>query len=175
MEQELILKARAGDGAAFNGLVRLYDRRIYQAAYSILRNPDESKDMVQETFIRAYRHINNFDPDRPFYPWLYRIVKNLCLNRTTNKGYRTASLPEMEQASAMAGPEESLMREESAREVREAVERLPEKHREIIVLKHFQDCSYKEMSEILDVPEGTVMSRLYHARKALKEALLIGE
>ena len=85
------MKAQTGDGEAFNGLVRLYDRRIYQAAYGILRNPDEAKDMVQETFIRAYKHIERFDPDRPFYPWLYRIAKNLCLNRTTNKGYRTVS------------------------------------------------------------------------------------
>ena len=154
MEQELILRARAGDGSAFSSLVKLYDRRIYQAAYSILRNPDESKDMVQETFIRAYRHLDNFDPSRPMYPWLHRIVKNLCLNRTSNKGYKTASMPEVEPASAMAGPEESLMRDESAREVRAAVDKLPEKHREIIVLKHFQDCSYREMAEILGVPEG---------------------
>ncbi len=171
MEQELIIRAQAGDEFAFSGLVRLYDRRIYQAAYSYMRNTDESKDMVQEAFLRAYRNFHRFDVSRSFYPWLHRIIKNLCLNRKASKSYQTSGLPEFEPSSGLRGPEEEVLRMESAREIRTAVDNLPEKHREIIYLKHFQECSYQEMAEILDIPGGTVMSRLYNARKALKAVL----
>lgn len=173
MEQELITKAKSGDTAAFGGLVKLYDRRVYLAAYSILRNEEESRDMVQETFIRAFRNMDRFEDGRAFYPWVHRIIRNLCYNRTQNRSYRTAALPENEPAGTIPGPEESCLSEEASREVRAAVDRLPELHREIIILKHFEDCSYKEIAEILGIPQGTVMSRLYNARKALKELLEI--
>jgi len=173
MEQEWICRARTGDSEAFGRLVRLYDRKAYKAAYWILRNEEESRDIVQEAFIRAFRNLSSFDPGRAFYPWLHRIVRNLCYNRTRNRNYRAVSLPDTEQESTMAGPEEALLAGETSREVREAVDRLPEIHREIILLKHFEDCSYKEIAEILEIPQGTVMSRLYNARKALKELLEI--
>jgi len=117
--------------------------------------------------------MDRFEDGRAFYPWVHRIIRNLCYNRTQNRSYRTAALPENEPAGTIPGPEESCLSEEASREVRAAVDRLPDLHREIIILKHFEDCSYKEIAEILGIPQGTVMSRLYNARKALKELLEI--
>lgn len=168
MENILIAKAKMGDDAAFSGLVKMYDRRVYHTAYSYLRNMDEAKDVSQEVFLRLHRGLEGYDTSRPFFPWLYQITKNLCLNRLGSRSYLTESLPEEEPVTALRGPEEETLRNEEAREIRSAVSGLPEKLREVIELKHFQGCSYKEMAEILDVPEGTVMSRLYNARKALR-------
>jgi len=160
MENTLILQAQSGDGTAFSNLVKLYDRRVYHTAYSYLRNMEEAKDVSQEVFLKLHGGIGGYDTSRPFFPWLYQITKNLCLNRIASKSYKTEGLPEVEPYANTRGPEEEALRNEEADSIRRAVDSLPEKMREVIELKHFQDCSYKEMAEILDVPEGTIMSRL---------------
>jgi RNA polymerase sigma-70 factor (ECF subfamily) len=124
-------------------------------------------------FLRAYRNISSFDTKRSFYPWLYRIARNLCINTVKRASRRETSLPE-EELIASAGPDPAaqLLKNEEVEELRLAITKLSEKHREIINLKTFQDCSYAEISEILDIPIGTVMSRLYAARAKLKELLM---
>ncbi|MEW5814308.1 MAG: RNA polymerase sigma factor [Spirochaetota bacterium] len=171
MDAELILKAKSGNRDAFSTLVKSYSKRVYYAAFIFLHNVEDASDIVQEVFLRAYKHLEAFDCSRPLYPWLYRITKNLCLNRLKSRGRSQASLPE-NLVSSGSTPESELFREEEAEKIRRALSRLSENQREIISLKHFENCSYAEIAEILSIPAGTVMSRLYNARLKLKEELV---
>jgi RNA polymerase sigma-70 factor (ECF subfamily) len=156
-------------------LVRHYMADAYLTAYGFVGNPDDARDLSQDAFIKAYQARERFDDARPFYPWLYRIIKNHCLNFLTRARRATAPLfyedGSQEERYAARAPSalETLEAEERRRIVRAAVEMLSEDHREIVVLKNFKGCSYLEISETLDIPMGTVMSRLYYARKALKD------
>ena len=173
MERQLILQAQKGNRDAFGELVNLYGRRIYYAAYSFLHNVDDASDSVQEVFLRAFKNLSSFDPSRAFYPWLYRIAKNLCINTVQRASRRDTALPPEDIiASTGRGPESEAVRNEEADQLREAMTLLSDKHREIIKLKHFQECSYAEIAEILDIPIGTVMSRLYAARGKLKDLVM---
>jgi RNA polymerase sigma-70 factor (ECF subfamily) len=173
MEAQLITQAQDGNRDAFAKLVDLYGRRIYYAAYSFLRNVDDAADIVQEVFLRAYKNIGSFDTSRAFYPWLYRIARNLCINTVQKASRKDTALPAEELLSARDGdPASDLLRKEEVEQLREAIERLSDKHREIIKLKTFQECSYAEIADILGIPIGTVMSRLYAARSKLRELLV---
>ena len=172
LEHSLIVRAKAGEREAFSLLIRHNIQRVYRAAYAVVRNRDDAEDIAQETFVRAYQSISRFDETRPLFPWLYRIARNLCLNRIERVTKRETELPEFDYLpDASAGPEESAIAAEERRLVRGAVGRLPDQHRQIIELSHFQECSYREIADILDVPMGTVMSRLYNARRKLRELL----
>ena len=173
MEREWILQAQAGSKEAFSIIVRGYDRRVYHAAYSFMRNMDDAADVAQEVFIRAYRSFGSFDAGKALYPWLYRITRNLCINRLKAKSRGNTALPDEDILPARGlTPDAEMLRNEEAAEVRKAVSELPPHFRSIIELKHYQECSYAEMAEILDIPVGTVMSRLYNARMKLRERLL---
>ena len=173
MESELIVLAQGGNREAFGKLVNLYGRRVYYSAYSFLRNVDDAADIVQEVFLRAYRNLSSFDTSRALFPWLYRITRNLCINRNRLRSNRELPLPAEELLPNREGdPAAQTIRLEEAREVREAVDQLDQKYREVLVLKHFQECTYADIAEILDIPIGTVMSRLYTARMKLKENLV---
>jgi RNA polymerase sigma-70 factor, ECF subfamily len=173
MEAQLIAQAQGGNQDAFSKLVDLYGRRIYYAAYSFLHNVDDASDIVQEVFLRAYKNIGSFDTGRAFYPWLHRIARNLCINTVQRSSRKDTGLPAEELIPAQHGdPASDLLRAEEIEELREALEQLSDKHQEIIRLKSFQDCSYAEIAEILDIPIGTVMSRLYAARGKLRDILM---
>lgn len=171
-ERDLIVRAKSGDGEAFSSLTRFYIPRVYRAAYAVVRNHADAEDVTQETFVRAYQSIARFDETRPMFPWLYRIARNLCINRIQRVAKRETEMPDYDYfPDSSAGPEAVLVAAEEQELVRKAVRALPEQHRRIIELSHFQDCSYREMADILDIPMGTVMSRLYHARRKLKALL----
>ena len=156
---------------AFSAMFRAYDRRIYFTAYRYLGSSEEAADITQEVFLRAWRNFSSYDTDRPVYPWLFRITKNLCINRAKRKSGSEAGLEFPELQPGTESVEREVIQRESREEIRAAVLALPEKFREIIILKHYDECSYEEMAEILDIPKGTVMSRLFNARKMLKETL----
>ena len=172
MERDVVIEAKGGNKDAFSSLVTGYLPRLYVVAYSFLRNVDDAADACQETFLKVYRNLYRFDEDRSFYPWIYRILKNVCLNqlkkrkRAFNESDGVEELP-----SHYKAPEKLLMEKEDVSALLEAIKRLPEHHREILVLKEWGGASYREMAEMLSIPEGTVMSRLFNARQALKEAL----
>lgn len=171
-ERALIERAQRGDTAAFGVLVQRYLERVYRVAHAIVRNADEAADIAQDTFVRAFRRMDRFDPQRPLFPWLYQIARNLALNRIERVRRREATLPEQDALLAVGpGPEEAMIAASESERVRAAVASLPEAHREVIELNHFQECSYREMADILGIPIGTVMSRLYHARRRLKRLL----
>lgn len=169
MERELILKAKAGDGLAWNHLLQGYVHRVYRAAYCMIKNVDDAADLSQEAFIRAFKNIQTFDENRSFYPWIYKIVHNLCLNHLKQHTHREQELPEI--AGSMPDPQSALLKKEQALNLKKAMNQLPERFRNILVLKTFDGCSYAEIADILSIPIGTVMSRLYNARKLLRERL----
>lgn len=172
LELDLIRRAKTGDGSAFSLLVKAYLKRVYGAAYSFVRNTDDASDVSQEVFFRAFRSIRSFDETRPFYPWLHRITRNLSLNHLRRKNGRTQDLEHEDMLPDTRGnPEQTYIKNENASDIERAIASLPEQYREIIVLKHYQDCTYAEMAEILSIPMGTVMSRLYNARVKLREIL----
>lgn len=171
-ERALIERAQGGDVEAFGMLVRRYLGRVYRVAHAVVRNGDEAADIAQDTFVRAFRRIDRFDIERPLFPWLYQIARNLALNRIERVRRREATLSGQDALIAMGpGPEEAAVAASESERVRRAVASLSEQHRAVIELNHFEECSYDEMAEILGIPIGTVMSRLYYARQRLKTLL----
>ena len=176
-ENALIQEAREGNRAAFGALVRLYQRRAYAAAYSIVGNADDAVDIAQEAFVRAFRAMERFDPAMPFYPWLYRIVRNICFNQLRKRNRRgEVSLHELMESGYDAcdtgrTPEEQAELEDLKRSICTAMQGLSPDHQEILRLRHFLELTYAEIAECLNIPQGTVMSRLHAARKALREQI----
>ena len=172
--KELLLQNKSVDARAFEGLILANSGRAYRTAYRLLGNVEDAFDLCQEAFLRAYQNIHRFDESRPFYPWLYSILKNLCLNFLKRKRKQPAVVrnPELWErtfATSLPGPAEQMLKSEEVRRLREAIDGLSENHRQALIMKHFDNLSYAEMAQLLSIPIGTVMSRLYHARKKLGE------
>lgn len=159
------------DAEVFETLFRGYDKRVYYTALRYLGKAEDAADITQEVFLRAWRHINSLDPNRAVFPWLFRITRNLCINKCKKRSSTEIGLEFPEHTMGKDAVEENVLAKEAQKEVKDAILNLPDKYREIIILKHYDECSYEEMAEILDIPKGTVMSRLYNARKMLKERL----
>ncbi len=177
-EAALIEQARRGGEEAFEKLVHAYMRPMYFFALGILGDHEDALDCSQEAFVKAYRAMGRFEPGAPFAPWLYRITRNHCLNflKKERKGQRISidELQEqygLEPRSGSPSPRVLAAKAERDRQLWQAIEGLKPDFREIVLLKHFHEFSYKEIAEALDIPIGTVMSRLFNARAALREVL----
>ena len=170
-EQQTILKCQKGSRDAFGEIVNLYMRRAYGAALAILGNRDDALDVSQEAFVKAYRAIQRFDPQRPFYPWFYRILRNACFDWLRRRRNKPHSGLEMDIPDHRFRPDVLAGRDEVRVAVWEGIGRLGERDREILVLRHFQHMSYQEIADALEIPQGTVMSRLFTARKRLRGEL----
>jgi RNA polymerase sigma-70 factor (ECF subfamily) len=184
-EKEALEFAREGDREAYGRIVLHHRERLYCAALGLVRNHEDARDLSQDAFVRAYKNLARFDTRRPFYPWLYRILRNLCLDHLERHGpARQVSLDALVEdshaqfdttdghASASTGDvRQQLFEQQRADALRAALDRLKPEFREIIIMKHLEDLSYKDISQALDIPMGTVMSRLFHARKALAALL----
>ncbi|GAB6089343.1 RNA polymerase sigma factor [Spirochaeta dissipatitropha] len=172
MEAQIIQAAAGGDETAFQYLVHHYSPRIYRMAYRYVRNREEAQDVTQDTFLKAYVNIARFDCNRPLYPWLKQICRNTALNRLAKKDSRTGSLEEPDIIRGKGGePEVLYIDHENKTELLTAMTELPQKQQRILELKHFEECSYQEIADELQIPIGTVMSRLYTARKNLAAIL----
>jgi len=172
-ETALIRRCQAGEKEAFEPIVRKYAGRAAGAAAVLLGCPHDALDASQEAFVRAWRHIKRFDASRPFYPWYATILRNICRTRIRRRARRRTVPLADGHASPASDGNPVLLAEETERRRRlfDAILTLKPAFREIILLKHFHEMSYKEMADALDIPIGTVMSRLHHARRALREAL----
>ncbi|TDI82200.1 MAG: sigma-70 family RNA polymerase sigma factor [Caldithrix sp.] len=176
-EGTLILRCQAGEKQAYGELVNKYMKRAYYTALGLIGSPEAAMDLSQEAFIRAYRAIKRLDADKKFFTWYYRILKNLCLNHLRDRARHARSFSEVGETTLlkMSDQGEDASRQVEQEETREivwdAINSLKPQEREIIILKDFQEHSYIEISELLDCPMGTVMSRLYNARQALKVKL----
>ena len=175
-EVQAIAACQNGDRNAYALIVKRYAGRATGVARAILRDSALADDAAQEAFVRAFKAIQRFDLKEPFYPWLYRILKNVCLTKL-KKRKRTAGdfSIDAEDAPPLEAPPndpaDSAERAELRQTIEAAMSRLSEAHREILHLSHFEHLSYKEIAACLSIPIGTVMSRLWAARKALKKVL----
>jgi RNA polymerase sigma-70 factor, ECF subfamily len=177
LDLELVKRVQAGDKTAFDVLVRKYQHRIGAVIGRFVHDYAESQDIAQETFIRAYRALNNFRGDAQFYTWLYRIAVNTAKNHLVSMKRRPpTSDVDADDAEHFDGayrmhdsdtPEHELLREEIARTVSEVVAELPEELRQAITLREMEGLSYEEISETMDCPIGTVRSRIFRAREAI--------
>ncbi len=177
-ENTLILRCKDRDSDAFRILVERYKKQAYAFAFSYLKNPDDAMNISQDAFVRAWKAIDTFIEGRSFKPWLLSIIKNLSLNLIEKKkNLREISLDSAMEESGFdipesgSNPHETLEGRETREQVWKAIFCLKDEFREVIILKHFNDLSYSEISETLVIPEGTVMSRLYYARIELKKKL----
>jgi RNA polymerase sigma-70 factor (ECF subfamily) len=178
-ERDLILRAQSGETAAFGELVARYMRRAYFAALGLVGSHDDALDLSQEAFARAFRARRRINPDLPFYTWLYQILRRLCFNHIRDRRARRNKLKQAgpwlasqaHRRAADANPEMSADRAELRKRVQAAIERLAEKEREVIVLKEYEGLRYREIADLLGIPIGTVMSRLYSARRHLADLM----
>ena len=177
-EQAIVQRWCGGDVEAFEYLVNKYKRRAYFIALGMVGQHDDALDLSQEAFVRVHRHRKRFDPDRRFFPWLYQVLKNLCYTylkeRKANRSVPLEKLTGEDEGhgeSSYFNPDCVAERNDLKDAVWKAISALKRQDREIIMLRHFQDLSYKEVSEVLSCSQGTVMSRLYYARRALKKKL----
>ncbi len=146
--------------------------RVHRAALGFMRDEQEARETAQEALLKAWRARDRYDASRPFYPWLYRIVRNTCFDALARRKHRAVSgLDAGRVPAAEVDPGTRLDEARSIEHMKLALAGLSQEHQEILNLRHFQDLSYAEIGAMLDLPEGTVMSRLYRARKALARAM----
>ncbi len=176
VEKELIRKCRAGDARFYEPLVRAYEGPGMRVATGMMGNLDDARDALQEAFVKVYHNLSRFDLRRPFGPWFYQILRNQCRDmlRSRQARFRLETVDERLEyrpADPEAGPERRRERAAARELLWKGLEKVGAEHREVLVLKELQGLKYNEIAEILDIPEGTVASRLFHARRALREAL----
>jgi len=155
----------------FNWMVSSYYSKVLKTACYYLKNKSEAEDITQDVFLKAFQKIDFSKTEESKFPILYTITKNLSLNRIKNKGWKMESLPDWDLFTNSTNPEKEYLRKEQMDQINESLSSLKGELQEVLILKHYQDCSYKEIAEILNIPQGTVMSRLYTGRKCLGKKL----
>lgn len=184
-DHTLVEACRGGDRRAFQLLYERYERKTYAVAYGFLRNPEDALDVVQEAFIKVYRYLPNFEGQSSFYTWLYRIVANLCIDHLRrnvrkkdvefddklrhdhDKDAKADALP----ASALGNPSDAVENNEILAAVEDSLQFLSDKHRAVIVMRELQGMSYADMAKAMNCSKGTIMSRLFHARRNMQKLL----
>lgn len=178
----LVLAVRNGDTTAYRGLVERYQTRVFHLVFGMVRNREDARDLTQEAFVKAYRNLHAFRDESRFYTWLYRIAMNVTIDFVRRRAKapvagadEDVAVREPDGAVAEIHHAESPRRAYERKELHDAilaaVEQLPEDQRQVVLLREIEGLSYKEIAEIVGVPEGTVMSRLFYARKKLQAAL----
>lgn len=181
-DAELVRVVLAGDTGAYRALVERYQDRVYAVLYGMVRNREDARELTQETFVRAYQNLSRYQGQSGFYTWVYRIAMNLGVDHLRRQKQRAADAFEdgiatkemggaMSEGSHRDNPGRSLEKKRLHERLLTALEALPEDQRQIVVLREVDGLSYKEISEVLEIPEGTVMSRLFYARRKLQAAL----
>jgi RNA polymerase sigma-70 factor (ECF subfamily) len=181
VDRELVVRARGGEAEAFETIVRSYQRRVYGVALRMTRRHEVADDITQETFVRAYSHLDRFELGRPLAPWLTRIAVNLSINhlngapkreRPFSDGDGPGGEPPAKPANeGEPDPLTRLLSMEFQRALDAAVEQLPVEQKAVFVLKVHEEMRYEEIAAVLEISTGTVMSRLFRARQKLKEML----
>ncbi|HVZ35643.1 MAG TPA: sigma-70 family RNA polymerase sigma factor [Polyangiaceae bacterium] len=182
----LVRRAQQGDKTVFKVLFERYHRRVYALALAVLKSPQDAHDVVQEAFIKVHRHLPDFQGTSSFYTWLYRISMNLAIDQHRRR--KTARFVAYDDARPQADsdpdpatgsistvdrtdPSRTHARRELAAQIQAALATLPEYHQQVILLREVEGLSYEEIAKIMRVPKGTIMSRLFHARRKMQAAL----
>lgn len=176
-DAELVRRCQAGSAEAFDDLVRRHQEKIFNSTYRFCGDRETAADLTQHAFLNAYRKIRDFQGDAAFSTWIYRIAFNLCMSHRRDAGrHRLASLTSgsegrMVEPSYEENAGERMEKDDTQRAVQEALGRLAEEEREIIILKDLEDRSYEEIGAILEIAPGTVRSRLHRARQSLRDQM----
>lgn len=186
-DRELVKRCQAGDRNAFRQLFVRYHRRAYGLAIGVVHNADTALDVVQEAFLKAHKHIDSFEGTSSFYTWLYRIVMNVAIDHL-RKQQRSPVVDFDESVAHMdeptgdseailpmlldANPQKELQRKEIRDKLQTALARLSPNHRAVLVMRELDGLSYEEMAKVMKCSKGTIMSRLFHARKNMQKHLL---
>jgi RNA polymerase sigma-70 factor (ECF subfamily) len=177
-DRDLVLRTRRGEVEAFGEVVARYQQSVFNVCYRMLGERMEAEDLAQDTFIRAFKRLETFDVERPFGPWIRRVATNVCLNHFQQQrpeGYEFDEERDQSPAAAREEPEAYLQGAQAAEEVRQAIVALPAHYRAVIELRHYQEMSYSEIAEVLELPLSDVKSHLYRARKMLAGLLSVNE
>ncbi len=182
-DHELVLAARKGDRDAFRTLFERYHRRAYALALGVVRNPDDALDVVQDAFIKAHKYLDKFEGNSSFYTWLYRIVMNLAIDHL--RKHRRVKPVELDESKVEDGaddaliprlfggsPGRALLDKEIRARIDQALGELSENHRSVLVMRELEGLSYEDMAQAMSCSKGTIMSRLFHARKNMQRRLL---
>jgi len=173
-DRELVLKLQKGDLSALGVLYDRHRQMVYRTALAITSDPEAAADMLQDVFLRFNRFSARIDPERPIEPWLYRMTANLCYTWMKRRNRFRRAVTEMAEWISREHhptPQSIAERDEEWESVRNAVASLPLPQRVVVVMYYINDCSIQDISDILDIPVGTVKSRLYYGRTALKKQL----
>ncbi len=181
-DMEMLRAVNGGDATAYRGLVEKYQQRVYSMAYGVLRNREDARDVTQDAFVKAYKNLHSFRLESSFYTWLYRIAMNLAIDLTRKRKRRqTSSFDEqiatrdgegqIAETHHQDSPSKTLERKQLYSKIMDAIGKLPEDQQQVILLRELEGLSYREISDITGIPEGTVMSRLFYARKKLQKLL----
>jgi RNA polymerase sigma-70 factor (ECF subfamily) len=175
-DAQLIDQTLAGHPAAFGQLVQKYQDRLFNAVVHVAGSAEDARDIVQDAFVQAFLKLDTFQHSSAFYTWLYRIAFNLSASQRRRRR-AAVSVEHVRETSGLEpvdngeDPSERLEREERCRQVRQAIAELSEEHRTVLVLREMDGCCYESIAKILDLPVGTVRSRLHRARLQLREQL----
>jgi len=183
----LVQRVRQGDQRAYKQLVERYQRKVYGIALGMVKDKEEARDVAQEAFIKVYKYLEHFKGDSSFYTWLYRITVNICIDVLRKKGsardrdhveFDEAVRHDTSEANIGAlgsrlgtNPQKAALRKELADRINAAFSEIPEAHRKILLLREVEGMSYEDLARTLDIPKGTVMSRLFHARLKMQKIL----
>lgn len=183
-DSDLVAASRKGDRDAYRTLVERYHKRVFSLAFEIMQSREDAEDVTQEAFVKAYLSLRHFKGDSTFYTWLYRIAYNMAIDlrrKHQRRGYReSAEYQDDRTGEDNAAPISSdrftsqfdtMMRKEEQDKIRVAMAGLSEDHRTVIVLREVDGLSYDEIADMLGISKGTVMSRLFYARKRLQKEL----
>jgi RNA polymerase sigma-70 factor, ECF subfamily len=182
-DRDLVTAARRGDRDAFRTLFERYHRRAYALAFGVLRHQDDALDVVQDAFIKAHKYLDKFEGNSSFYTWLYRIVMNLAIDHL--RKHRRVKPVELDETKVdnegddpllpriLGGnPGRAMMDKQIRARIEQALEELSENHRAVLVMRELEGLSYEEMAQAMECSKGTIMSRLFHARRNMQKRLL---
>jgi RNA polymerase sigma-70 factor, ECF subfamily len=184
-DRELVLAAQRGDRDAFKTLFERYHRRAYALAFGVLRHQDDAMDVVQDAFIKAHRYLDKFEGNSSFYTWLYRIVMNLAIDHL--RKHRRIKPVELDETRAElesdgddsllprilgGNPGRALLDKQIRGRIDQALDELSENHRTVLIMRELEGLSYEDMAQAMNCSKGTIMSRLFHARRNMQKRLL---
>jgi RNA polymerase sigma-70 factor (ECF subfamily) len=187
LEASFLDRCRRGDRHACRELVTQYERRVYSIAFGFVRNREDALDLTQDVFVKVFRNLDGFQGASSFYTWLYRIAVNVCIDHIRRKKRRREdtdyddtlahdNAAEMEtpvvSSSTGISPSRLVVNKELGSKISDSLEKLSDAHKEILLLREVEGLSYEELAEVLHIPKGTVMSRLFHARANLQKRLV---
>ncbi|MDD4494047.1 MAG: sigma-70 family RNA polymerase sigma factor [Eubacteriales bacterium] len=178
----LLKRSKSGQMDAFESLIKEHQKRVYNIALRMLGNPEDAYDAAQEVFLRVYKSLHGFKGQSSFSTWIFRITKNVCLDELRKRNRRNFisidkeieygdGSVQMQIEDERPTPEEAAERAELSNNIKDAISMLPEQHRILIILRDIQNFSYEEIAGILQIPDGTVKSRINRARSALREII----